>query len=80
MSFRLALPRKALTSSSPPSCSRVPERSNDPLQHPQRKPLLTNASTRLQTFDLQHQSNHQLINALDRIGQFFSSFGTERAH
>ena len=67
MSFHLALPRKAPTSSR--------------LQvHPQRNPQLTNASTRLQTFDLQHQSKHKLINTLDRIGQFSPGFGTERAH
>ena len=56
MSFRLALPQKALTSSSPPFCPGVLERFGDPLKHHQRKPLLTNHSKSFQELTLQNQS------------------------
>ncbi len=83
MSFRLALPRKALTSSSPdyalPGLDLKPtlrpgvllERSGDPFKHHQRKPLLTNHSKSLRTFTLQNQSKQRRINLLGRLSLFF---------
>ena len=72
MSFRLALPRKALTSFSPPFCPGVLlERSGDPLKHHQRKPLLTNHSKNVRTFTLQNQSKQLRINVLGRLSLFY---------
>jgi len=79
MSFRLALPRKALTSFSPPFSPGVLERFGDPLKHHQRKPLLTNHSKSVRTLTLQNQSKQRIITVLGRIERFFSGFGTERA-
>jgi hypothetical protein len=79
MSFRLALPRKALTSSSSPFYPGVPERFADPLTHLQRKPLLTNDSKSFQTLTRQNEGKQRIINVLRRLNRFFSGFGTERA-